>query len=193
MRHDTRKEILDTAKQLFNESGYNNVSTRDISEALGISKGNLTYYFKKKEEIIEALLTENPSTRIAQAPATIMELNAFFEDIKETVQEKAFYFWHHAQLAQLSPAIHKMQKDTLKENTALLTQAFHALKTSQRMRSEHFTGEYDRVIDTLLLAAIYWTPFCRLKETKEHTYSDQAWGIVYPYLTNAGAEDLRAI
>lgn len=193
MRSNTRKEILDTAKELFNERGYNNVSTRDISEALGISKGNLTYYFKKKEEIIEAILAENPNTRVDQAPRNLMELNTFFMDIQETVQENAFYFWHHAQLAQLSPNIEKMQSDTFCENITLLAQCFEILKKDKLLRDERYPGEYSRVIDTLLLAGIYWTPFCRLKKAQVSTYAEQAWSIVYPILTHTGAEELKTM
>lgn len=193
MRHDTRKEILDTAKMLFNEHGYNNVSTRDIAGALGISKGNLTYYFKKKEEIIEAIIAENSPTRMTEAPRTLTELNAFFEDIQKTVQENAFYFWHHAQLAQISPTIKKMQSDAFSDNMTLLTQSFHSLKSKNILREERYQGEYSRLIDTLLLASIYWTPFCTLKVAQADKFVEQAWSIIYPLLTNRGVEDLMKI
>ena len=49
-----REAIMDTAEKLFNEKGFNRVSLRNISDSLGISKGNLTYYFQKKEDLIEA-------------------------------------------------------------------------------------------------------------------------------------------
>lgn len=191
MRHDTRKEILDTAKQLFNERGYNDVSTRDIAGALGISKGNLTYYFKKKEDIIEAILAENPNTRMDQAPRTLAELNTFFEDIQKTVQENAFYFWHHTQLAQVSPAIQSMQSDTLSKNMELLEQALLRLKEDGMIRSEQYSGEYKRLLDTLLLSSIYWAPFCNLKKTSGEGYAEQAWSIIYPFLTQQGLEELK--
>ena len=59
MKRNTRREILHTAKALFNAKGYNRISARDIAGALGMAKGNLTYYFKRKEEIVEALLAES--------------------------------------------------------------------------------------------------------------------------------------
>ena len=42
MSKDTKQKILDTARELFNERGYNAVSLKDIADALNISKGNLT-------------------------------------------------------------------------------------------------------------------------------------------------------
>ncbi|MDC0932315.1 TetR/AcrR family transcriptional regulator [Arcobacteraceae bacterium] len=47
-----KREILDVAIKLFNEKGCINTSTRHIADDLGISVGNLYYYFKNKEEII---------------------------------------------------------------------------------------------------------------------------------------------
>ena len=44
MKKDVKTDILETARKLFNEQGYNGVSMRDIAGALGISVGNLTYY-----------------------------------------------------------------------------------------------------------------------------------------------------
>ena len=48
-KKSTKQKILDTARTLFNEMGYNTVSLRDIAKTVGISEGNLTYYFQKKE------------------------------------------------------------------------------------------------------------------------------------------------
>jgi len=50
-----RDDILETATKLFNEKGCMNSSTRHIADELGISVGNLYYYFKNKEEIIIAI------------------------------------------------------------------------------------------------------------------------------------------
>jgi len=51
-----KDQILKTALQLFNEQGYMEVGMRQIARQLGISPGNLTYHFKKKEELLFALL-----------------------------------------------------------------------------------------------------------------------------------------
>lgn len=53
-----REEIIQISIQLFNEKGCLNVSTRHIADELGISVGNLYYYFKNKEDIIIAIYEE---------------------------------------------------------------------------------------------------------------------------------------
>ena len=193
MGRDIRKEILQTSKKLFNERGFNDVSTRDISEALGISKGNLTYHFKKKEDIMEAILLEPSYASPPEAPTTLVELDAFFLNMQQTVQENAFYFWHHAQLAQLSPKIRDQQHSIYGSNFEKMMQAIQTLNADGIIREGNIANEYSHVIDTLLLSMIYWMPFCRLKqvEVSDVSFQQQAWSILYPLLTDKGREILK--
>jgi AcrR family transcriptional regulator len=50
-----RSEILDTAEFLYNTKGFENTSLNDIAEKVGIVKGTLYYYFKTKEDILNAI------------------------------------------------------------------------------------------------------------------------------------------
>jgi AcrR family transcriptional regulator len=52
-----REEILKAAMQMFIEHGYHGLAMRQISEAVGVSKAALYYYFKDKEELFLAILS----------------------------------------------------------------------------------------------------------------------------------------
>ena len=190
MKRETRKEILDMSRKLFNQRGFNDVSIRDIATALGISNGNLTYYFKRKEEIVEALITEggNGNKKPETAIQDLEDLDAFFLNMQRVVLENAFYFWHHAQLSQLSPKIHEKQKIRYMLNVQMLGQAFYKLKEDGFVRSERFPEEYARMIDALLISSIYWIPFCKLKarDQRDVDYHTHAWSITYQLLTEEG-------
>ncbi len=54
-KNETRNKIIKTALQLFNERGTESISTVHILKEMGISPGNLYYYFKNKEEIIREI------------------------------------------------------------------------------------------------------------------------------------------
>lgn len=54
----TKERILSKALELFNEKGYNNITTRHIAADLDISAGNLHYHFKHSEDIIKILFSE---------------------------------------------------------------------------------------------------------------------------------------
>lgn len=52
---DTQQRIIRMAIVLFNEQGTTAVSTNRIAEECGISKGNLHYHFRNKQEIIQCI------------------------------------------------------------------------------------------------------------------------------------------
>ena len=149
MKRDTRRAILDMAKTLFSQQGYNAVSIGEIAGALGISKGNVTYHFKRKEDIMEALLAEAKPTFFQEPPRTMEELDAFLEDMEQARENYAFYFQHHAQLGQLSPAIRARQQAIYHSQSALFAQALSILARQGMFRGEDFPGAYARVADTI--------------------------------------------
>jgi len=51
MAADTKDKILEAAKSLFNRQGYSKTSVDDISQAVGMRKSSLYYYFKNKEDL----------------------------------------------------------------------------------------------------------------------------------------------
>lgn len=51
-----KKHILDTARKVFAEKGYKNVTMKDIVEACEISRGGLYLYFESKEQIFQEVL-----------------------------------------------------------------------------------------------------------------------------------------
>lgn len=51
-----QQHIIQTVDQLIYEKGFNVMSFKDIAEACGLSKGNLYYYFKTKDELLKAVI-----------------------------------------------------------------------------------------------------------------------------------------
>lgn len=194
MKQNTRQAILDTARALFNTNGYHGVSLQDIADAVGISKGNLTYHFRKKEDIMEGLLLENQAPEL-KVPATLEELDALFLHLQEVRQQHAYYFLHHAQLSQLSPKIADLQNLRYHANRDLFRKAFQHLHSVGLLQTEAFAGEYDCVIDTLHLCSIYWAPFSDLQQSAgiRREYREHAWGIMHHLLTEAGRRMLKRI
>lgn len=51
----TRKKIINAAKALIAEKGFENTSIDDIAKKAGVSTGSFYTYFKKKEDVVEEL------------------------------------------------------------------------------------------------------------------------------------------
>jgi AcrR family transcriptional regulator len=53
-----RDEIVRAALRLILKMGYNQVTLADIAEQVGVSKGLISYYFPKKEDVFVAVLEQ---------------------------------------------------------------------------------------------------------------------------------------
>jgi AcrR family transcriptional regulator len=62
-----RAEIMQAAGNLFQTQGYETTSVDEIVRAAGIAKGTFYYYFKSKEEILEALAQQMCADITAQS------------------------------------------------------------------------------------------------------------------------------
>lgn len=160
---DTREKILSCAKKLFNERGINDVSIGDIASEVGISKGNVTYHFAKKELIVEALvLTTNQMPQLEVA-SSIDSLIALIAHMQQVVQENAFYFRHYAQIAQMVPKIANCQKKAYKFYRAVVLQSFNELSKQNLLRENVTLQDLDRAIDAIFMTCVFWLPFSELK------------------------------
>ena len=72
---ERRNEILDTAEALFSEKGYEKTSIQAILDRVKIAKGTFYYYFKSKEEVMDAILQRYNEKLITRAWAAANQEN----------------------------------------------------------------------------------------------------------------------
>ena len=53
---ERRNEILNSAEALFHSKGYSKCTVNDILKEVSIAKGTFYYYFKSKEEVMDAIV-----------------------------------------------------------------------------------------------------------------------------------------
>ena len=54
---DNRERIITAANRLFYIKGYNQTSFADVANELEISKGNLHYHFRSKDDLLKAIIS----------------------------------------------------------------------------------------------------------------------------------------
>lgn len=95
-REQRIREIIDTARQVFQDDGYAGFAIRRVADRMGITHGNLQYYFRTTEELLRTALPAYMSqvmedyTAIANRPGTGAAqrcsalINRIFQNINET-------------------------------------------------------------------------------------------------------------
>lgn len=85
---ETRKKLLDSAKDLFSKVGYHKTTVRDINRNVGMADGILYHYFPGgKKEIFQVLLEENVENIVEK----MEEKNRYLSDMPiEEVLEQVF-------------------------------------------------------------------------------------------------------
>lgn len=183
MRRNLRTEILDTARTMFGEVGFNSVSMRNIADTLGISVGNLTYHYKKKEDLIEAVFMEaHAHYKQFQAPETLAELHEMFLRSILEQQENAYYFRHYAQMAQICPNVYEIQLQAKKNKSEAYIKGFIQFQKDGYCRSEEIKCLYRSLAYALTMMNIYWMP----DEQDQIPAIHSMWNLVYPNLTQKG-------
>ena len=98
VKENTRQTIIDNAIKLFAQSGYADVSVRDIAKAVGIKPASLYYHFDNKQTLYLASIKESFSLKATvfdevlqmQAPADIKLKQYIYKLTKLASEDEPF-------------------------------------------------------------------------------------------------------
>jgi AcrR family transcriptional regulator len=79
-----RQQILDGARKVFLEHGFDGASVNDIVRATGVSKGTVYAYFPSKERLFETLIFEDRRSQAERLFETFDEDRPVAEMLRET-------------------------------------------------------------------------------------------------------------
>ena len=191
MAGQTKEDILITARELFNEYGYKNISMRDIAKKLNISVGNLTYYFKKKEDLIEeVVMYKHRKYKGILLLKSLDDLNNLFLDMLNTQNENIYYFKHFDELAEISSKIYEIQLATLNKIEKILKECFEELQRKNFVQKVKPKSQIDNLIKCILTVIIY-KPI-KTKDLNKQDNIDSIisclWSMIFMYLTDEGKD-----
>ena len=182
MAASTRADILATARELFTRYGYHHVSMRSISDAMGISVGNLTYHFPRKADLADALL-EQELQRVLMAPRPGLDaLDQCLRGMLSSLLENARLFSDAAMFLSL-PAL------------AMLLAMLQAQADAGLLDLEDKPASaLDDLTDLLMYCHLGWQQQMALFSLPPRQALEQAMGLQWtalrPWLTPAGLASL---
>ncbi len=185
-----RNEILETACKMFLEKTYDEVSVREIAKLLNISVGNLTYHFKKKEDLAEAAVLNMFEQYTTKSPCnSLEEMDEWITLLEKSGDEDSFYFKNFERFAQISEKMQDIQQQVFARNLEFWRATLNNFNKEGILQSEGFEGQYDAFIHNFYLIKARWNEQSLLEAklgVKKTNFRFRAWVFIYPMLTEKG-------
>lgn len=188
---DKKTAIYESAKELFVQEGYKNVSLRDIAEAAGTTIGNLTYHFPKKEDLLLRIQKELYEEFFSVFDSDITQENALnvlldsFREIQEIREKNRFYYEY---IVNIHEEFFSMKEELLKFRKRLTNfyqNIFRTLVETGTMRADLAAANYDHLVTTISYLTYTWyqvtTPY--YDDMENLSLSETLTSLIQPYLT----------
>jgi Transcriptional regulator len=194
LRDDIKNRIIQESIRLFNEFGYETVSMRDIAGCLQISPGNLTYHFKKKTDILYAVIDllavehkdNNYSTNV-----TLAELNTTILNVIQHQKRYVFYYRDITELRKKYPVIAQIQQNYKIEFQTLLHGIFLNFERLGWVKTESQQNQYSDLSVAVLAVMTFWAQLNY--EEDNWNMRSVVWSIIRPNLTEEGERQYNKI
>lgn len=199
-----KEVILQTSLELMNELGLPNVSQRKITDKLDISPGNLTYHFKKKDDIIIALyrqLVDVIGSKLGEVSFTKVDLN-FVKEIT-IVQLESYYKYRFIVLDLIHvlrnyPEIAKHYNNLMNDRKEQYDYFIQYLVNDHIIREPEFKEEYQNLYVRFQILSRFWVSQAslnnfELNDSEIINYAKLVLESFYPYFTDKGKKEWEGL
>ncbi|MDT2571454.1 TetR/AcrR family transcriptional regulator [Enterococcus raffinosus] len=164
-----RELILDALQELLYEGTAGTASVQDIASKAGIAKGGLYYYFKSKEEVLDALVERQYNHVIETCRTKLSEIEA---PALEKMKLLLYFYRSTAVDRALDAALHEPQNAAIhQKSNAFIMQKLAPIVSeilAQGMEEKTFVCEQPEEI-----AELFLSPIIFLLDPGLFTWNDQ--------------------
>lgn len=204
VREDTRSRLVETFRQLANEHGLEAIGARELARALGLSPGNVSYHFPKKEDLVRAAMAElraENAAALAALPAgdTLTAFFARFEAAMHNQLRWRCLVRALVHILEAYPTLGAEYRATERARRETLHDALMALRGRGEVDATLDEAACARIVATCSLVARFWLsehrvrfPDAREDDTVPHHLSVVAQSLV-PHVTARGRRALAPL
>jgi AcrR family transcriptional regulator len=198
---DTKERIINTAVDLFNEKGFVSVTMRDLANKLAMSLGNLTYHFKKKEAIMEAIhdrINEERNVMLesVQMIPSILNIHQQLVPLLQLYERYRFLQQDILEVTRAYPLIAQAMQEHIKSQIKYIKAIIDYSVGSGNMQPEARLGQYQQLAETVWMIITFWLTQRELRDQKGNLYNQARsaiWNLTIPLLTEKGMANFNKI
>ncbi len=195
----TKERILSVALQLFNERGVTAVSSKHVSDEMGISYGNLCYHFPKKDDIILRLYLNMQEELDQHFQKMKEEVYGFdfmvgsLKEILETLLRYKFIYLGFTRITRHFAEVRRHAGMQFERRRRMLEEMLDFLIQEGYLRPPIVEGDYGRYIHLMQFMLNFWiadseTFYQGKEEDKVRYYLELFYSFMRNCLTQKGIE-----
>ena len=199
----TNEKIVGKALTLFNEKGVDQVSSLEISQSLNISYGNLTYHYKKKDDIVLALyaqMQQSLDTSINRLVQCIFEETFYpklVNEIFDVIWNYRFIYLNINSLMNQFEFISESEKSYYATRIKILNRAKKYLIQEGYLKPE-INNNYESLIQNLNMILYAWITDAKLfyegdEDKKIDIYVSLFYNVALTHVTEKGLKRYQQI
>ncbi len=190
----TQKKIVVTAIALFNKGGVSNVRLQDIATQAGISQGNLSYHYKTKKDLMEAVLSYMIKEReeIGSTMQKLIENTDVVSIIKNYLRLQIgfrFFYRDILEIINLVPKAKKQFEQQIKDVVNFNKDAINLSIKKGFIIKEPHEGHYDLFVQNVWAILHSWLTKREVLGNRKVSLNDAVLAIMemhFLYLTKKG-------
>ena len=190
---ETQSKIINKSIALYNQHGTRNISTNRIADECDISRGNLHYHFRTKEEIIQVIFSMIDKEMEAgwyndHLYPTVEHMNLMFSRQMQMIWNYRFFYRELTTLLHNDPHLKMRFMDNRRKRAKEINAFFQAMIDAGMMEIKNSQTEFDSTILMTWLISDQWLPYLDMNDIEVNEASvkkgfDLIFQILEPYLT----------
>jgi len=187
-----RDLIIAQVLTAFNEKGYHAHSLTDLAEICGMSRGNLAYHYKYKEDILDDLSVKMIKD-IKRYQKRRLDYPAFYNLSLDIRTLRSLQRWYPFVFRDMSVLEHTSIKDVMSQWTKEVIK--RNLKTFAygieigNVKPEPYEGLYYQLSLNAWLLTYYWVAQESVREIGKEEAEVTVWSTIYPHFTEKGMNE----
>ncbi len=197
----TKQKIIDAAVRCFNREGMANVRLQHIADEAVVSVGNMTYHYRNKEAIVQAVweqLVQKQQDLLAE-----FKILPLFEDIDRLLsstfilqQEYRFFYLDTLEVMRAYPGIHTAHQQHIAWQVLQMEFAIHFNQSRGAFQPPQWDTQNTRLAHQFWLLADAWMYRQAVQNSGENdfaTFREGLWALFRPLFTDMGTREFEQL
>jgi len=187
-----RDLIIAQVLNAFNEKGYHTYSLTDLAEICSMSRGNLAYHYKYKEDILDDISVKMIKD-IKRYQKRRVDFPAFYNLSLDIRTLRSLQKWYPFVFRDMSVLEHTSIKDVManwsKEVIKRNLKTFAYGIELGNVKPEPYDGLYYQLSVNAWLLTYYWVAQESVREIGKEEAEVTVWSTIYPHFTEKGMKE----